>query len=79
MAKKQTNVQADTSASTQTQVPGLSLQDLVFVAQLIQLTSQRGAYRAEELKQIGEFYDRLIAFLESTGAISRTPQESKND
>ena len=79
MAKKQPEVQAETSASEQNQAPGLTLQDLVFVAQIVQLTSQRGAYRAEELQQVGEFYNKLIAFLESTGAITRPAQETTND
>lgn len=68
------------------QQPGvnLSLQDLILVAQIIQLASQRGTFRAEELAQIGILYNKLVAFLESTGAVSRaapegaTTQEKKN-
>lgn len=51
---------------------GLTLQDLVLVAQIIQLSSAKGVYRAEDLFQIGSLYNRLVSFLESTGAISRT-------
>ena len=57
---------------------GLALQDLVTVAQIIQLGSQRGAWRAEELTAIGSLYTKLIAFLESVGAITKpenAPQE----
>ena len=76
MAKKQENVQAETSAPEQTQqAPGLTLQDLVLVAQIIQLTSQRGAFRAEELANVGTLYNKLIAFLQATGAL--TPAESQ--
>lgn len=68
------------------QQPGvnLSLQDLILVAQIIQLASQRGTFRAEELAQIGMLYNKLVAFLESTGAVSKaapedaTTQEKKN-
>jgi hypothetical protein len=53
--------------------PSLGLADLVTVAQLIQLATQRGAFnRAEELSTVGNLYDRLVAFLESAGAINRT-------
>lgn len=70
MANNETqNVQAEASASEQT-APSLNLQDLISVAQIIQVTSQRGAYRAEEMESVGALYNKLIAFLQSVGAIS---------
>lgn len=57
----------------QAQPQGLTLQDLVLVAQIIQMSSSRGVFRAEDLLQVGSLYTRLVAFLESTGAISKTP------
>ena len=57
---------------------GLTLQDLIVVAQIIQLGSQRGAWRAEELTTVGGLYTKLIAFLDSVGAITKpenAPQE----
>lgn len=67
---EETTVQANASAPEQTAAPSLTLQDLILVAQIIQLTSQRGAYRAEELAQVGVLYNKLIAFLQSVGAIA---------
>jgi hypothetical protein len=61
-------------ATEQSQAPNLSLQDLLLVAQLIQVSTQRGAFRAEELSNIGGLYDRLIAFLNATGAITQPEQ-----
>jgi hypothetical protein len=59
---------------TQTQTaPTLGLTDLVTAAQIIQLATSRGAWKPEELSTVGNFYDRLIAFLESAGAVQRTP------
>ena len=83
MAKAETTATEDSTpvASTETQqpaAPSLTLQDLILVAQIIQLTSQRGAYRAEELANVGTLYNKLIAFLESVGAITKpenAPQE----
>lgn len=81
MAKKETK---QTEAVTQPQeteqstAPNLTVQDLIIVAQIIQVSSQRGAFRAEELENIGGLYNKLIAFLESVGAITKpenAPQE----
>lgn len=70
MTDTATKETADIQPSEQGQpAPGLTLQDLILVAQIIQLTSQRGAYRAEELANVGILYNKLIAFLQSTGAI----------
>ena len=75
MAKKEQA--AVSTAEQQTQQPvALTLQDLVLVAQIIQLTSQRGAFKAEELESVGGLYNKLITFLQSTGALaSAAPTE----
>jgi len=81
MAKKETIQSTDAATpAQQPQAPGLTLQDLVLVAQIIQLTSQRGAFKAEELEQVGGLYNKLIAFLQSTGAIAppAAPTEETN-
>ena len=81
MAKKEKQVeQAPVAEQSVEQTPGLTLQDLVFVAQIIQLTSQRGAYKAEEMAQVGSLYNKLIAFLQSTGALTpaAAPPEETN-
>ncbi len=78
MAKKET--QAAAPAAEQQPAPSLTLQDLVLVAQIIQLTSQRGAFKAEELEQVGTLYNKLVAFLQSTGALAPAQtEEKKND
>ena len=75
MAKKETQTAAP--AVEQQPAPGLTLQDLVLVAQIIQLTSQRGAYKAEELEQVGGLYNKLVVFLQSTGAIAPAPVKTE--
>ena len=47
----------------------LSIQDLLLVAQTIQVVAQRGVFRAEEMANIGGLYDRIIAFLTASGAL----------
>jgi hypothetical protein len=81
MAKKeQTVAPAAEQQETQQPAPSLTLQDLVLVAQIIQLTSSRGAFKAEELADVGGLYNKLIAFLQTTGALApaATPTEETN-
>jgi hypothetical protein len=81
MAKKETQQAAAPAAEQpEQQVPSLTLQDLVLVAQIIQLTSSRGAFKAEELADVGGLYNKLVVFLQSTGALTPAPtEETKND
>ncbi len=44
---------------------GLVLQDLKVAAGAIELGAQRGAYRANEMKIIGDVYDKLTTFIKS--------------
>lgn len=65
------------SQETQSPAPSFTLHDLIQVAQIIQLTSQRGAYKAEELQNVGTLYNKLIAFLDSVGAITKTDKRQE--
>ena len=55
--------------------PGLNIQDLVNVLKVINICTQRGAFRAEELSGVGGLYDRLSAFVKSTGVATETPAD----
>jgi hypothetical protein len=59
--------------------PTLGVQDLVLIAQIFQLATSRGAWKSEELSTIGGAYDKLIAFLEAAGAVSRNDGNDGND
>jgi hypothetical protein len=59
----------DTVATTPSG-PQLTLQDLLLCAQIVQLTAQRGAFKAEELSQVGGLFDRLTTFLSASGALT---------
>lgn len=61
--------ETQTPAQPEQASANLSIQDLLLVVQTIQVTAQRGAFRAEELSNIGGLYDRLVAFLTASGAI----------
>mgnify|MGYP003687708357 CR=1 FL=1 len=69
---------AKKDTATQEQASGLSLQDLILVAQIINLTSQRGAFQSDEMALVGVFYNNLVQFLHSVGAITtNNPTEEK--
>lgn len=65
MSEQTTQTQAE-----QQPVAQLQIADLLLTAQLIQLTTQRGAFKAEELSQVGGLYDRVVAFLQASGALA---------
>jgi len=51
--------------------PSLALTDLVLLLNLIRVTSERGAIKADELSAVGAVYDKLLKFLEVSGAINK--------
>jgi hypothetical protein len=59
------------------EVPSLAISDLVLVFNLIRITAERGAIKADEMAAVGTVYDKLFKFLQASGAISiRTPEEN---
>ena len=65
-------VQQPTPAAQQAQAPAqetaapdLNISDLVALKSIIDVASQRGAFKAAELEAVGKTYNKLNAFLES--------------
>jgi len=46
----------------------LTIADLASLKQIIDAASTRGAFRASEMKNVGEIYDKLSAFLDAVVA-----------
>jgi hypothetical protein len=46
-----------------TQKPNLTIADLATMRDLFDIACSRGAFRASEMKLVGETYERLTAFL----------------
>jgi hypothetical protein len=57
--------------TTTPETPSFGIQDLVFTLQVFEACATRGAFRAEELSNVGAVYDRLKAFLTANGAIGQ--------
>ncbi|CAB4133672.1 hypothetical protein UFOVP257_394 [uncultured Caudovirales phage] len=58
-------------------VPSLSLQDLVLLMNLVRVTAERGAIKAEEMTAVGAVHDKLLKFLQASGAVATKPAEAE--
>jgi hypothetical protein len=53
----------ENTTQPQPQVPDITLADLEIVKNIIDVASQRGAFKASELKDVGEAYNKLNNFI----------------
>jgi hypothetical protein len=52
----------------------ISMNDLVLIARIIDVAASRGAFKAEELSEVGSVYDRIAAIVnQSQITQSNTP------
>ena len=71
MTKKKEEVveaPAETAEQEQTGIDSISLQDLQVLANIVDLATQRGAFRGNELTQVGAVFDKLSTFLAQVAA-----------
>jgi len=61
----------------------ITLADLARIRTIIETACSRGAFRADEMRTVGELYERLVGFLDSVVAQAQTEQtetkEKQND
>lgn len=57
----------------------LTITDLATLRNIVDLASTRGAFRANELREVGEVFDRLNQFVESSIAAAQAQQEIQAD
>ena len=74
----QTVEQAVETPAVDAPVVQLQLQDILLAAQAIQLASSRGAFRAEEFTQVGGVYERIVGFLQASGAVKTAAPASES-
>ena len=65
MAKEETNQVEETAAAEAPQESGaeLTVQDLNAIKQIIDVASQRGAFKPNEMMTVGQTYTKLETFL----------------
>lgn len=57
----------------------ISLNDLQVLANIVDLASQRGAFRGNELTQVGAVFDKLSAFLAQVAAAQAEQAEEDGE
>jgi hypothetical protein len=55
----------DQSAAPEAPAADLNISDLLAVKSIIEIASQRGAFKANELEGVGKIYNKLSNFLEA--------------
>lgn len=55
----------------------ITVADLAAIKQIIDTAVQRGAFQASEVKQVGEVYEKLTAFLEAVIAQAQSQGEEQ--
>jgi hypothetical protein len=53
------------AAAQQAQGPDLNVSDLVALKSIIEIATQRGAFKANELEAVGKTFNKLNVFLEA--------------
>lgn len=61
-------------ATNESGAPDLNVSDLTAVKSIIDVATQRGAFRANELEDVGKIYNKLTAFLESIAEQQKSAQ-----
>jgi hypothetical protein len=69
------NPEATVQAAAETQA-NINIQDIAFLLNIVDVASRRGAFRAEEMSSVGAVYDKVSAFLKSTGVIGEPAEET---
>jgi len=54
----------------------ISISDLVSIRNVINIAAERGAYKAEEMLEVGTVYTKLSNFLEAVIAQSQAQEQS---
>ena len=55
--------------------PSLALSDLVLLLNLVRVTAERGAIKADEMNAVGAVYEKLFKFLQASGALAQAQSE----
>ena len=74
-----TEISVNNEDLTPPPAPGLNIQDIVQLLNIVDAACRRGAFRAEEMSGVGSVYDKVLQFLKSTGAIQEAEANEEQD
>ena len=69
----------ETQAVEQEATVSLGLADLALMANIIQVTSERGAIKANEMTAVGALYQKLVAFVNANAPQPEAPEEDASE
>lgn len=73
------NQEEQTTPQEVPKAPDLNLNDLASMRSLIEVVSQRGAFKANELSAAGQLFDKLNAFLNAAEAQAKANQPPQGE
>ena len=62
---------AESAEAEESQAPALGVNDLKLMANIIEVVSNRGAIKANEMAAVGSVYNTLMKFLIANGAVQQ--------
>jgi len=70
---------AETAESVEASAPALGVNDLKLMANIIEVVSNRGAIKANEMAAVGSLYNNLMNFLVANGAVEVPESQVADD
>ena len=78
MAEETTTPEVESTEEQEVTAPSLGVADLKLAAQVIEVVSQRGAIRPDEMEAVGKLYSTLMTFLIANGAVENPSAVTEN-
>jgi|TARA_Y100000114_G_scaffold155800_1_gene180958 hypothetical protein len=72
-------MQDGTVSTPQAEAPSLTVADLRNIRTIIDISSQRGAFKGVELKTVGEVFEKLDVFLKAVDAKAKAEETANTD
>jgi len=66
---------SDETNEVQTPPPSMTINDIAFLVQIIEIVAQRGAFKADELSTVGAVYDKVKAFIANATPTAQPTEE----
>lgn len=67
-------VTAPVAGEEAAEAPQLSLQDMATMVQIVDLVSERGAFKGVEMEAVGTVRNRLVRFLQAAAPAEEAPE-----
>ena len=55
--------------------PSMTINDIAFLVQIVEIVAQRGAFKADELSTVGAVYDKVKAFIANATPTAQPTEE----